>query len=165
MVTSVANAYCSVCVLLKVTNKRRKQLISMATTTIMCMWLPQERQPLSHYTPIQPEWPSNQSQNFMVTSVASAYCSVWVLLKVTNEWHKQSISMATTTIISMWLPQVRTPLSHHPAIYPEWPSCLSWNVEVTSVPSAYSTVSSSLKVTNKWRKPLVSMATTTTMHM
>ena len=113
----------------------------MVTTIIKPSWLPQVCSPLSHQPAIQPKWPSCLSSSFDVTSVTSAYSSDSAAFKVANNRYRYSVSMATTTIMHMWLPQV------------------------TPVARAYVTDSTSLMVTNKWYNHSVLMATTTITYM
>ena len=78
----------------------------MATIAILCRFLLQVRLPLSHHSySYTPKRHSCFSRNFVVTPVASTYCSASVSLKVANKRHKQSISMATTAIMCMGQPQ------------------------------------------------------------
>ena len=69
---------------------------------------------------IHSEWPNCFSWYLVVTSVPSAYCSDLVLVKITDKRYKQLISMATTSAIYVWLPQVHLPLSRHTAIHSKW---------------------------------------------
>ena len=63
-----------------------------------------------------PEWPRYISRHFVLTPVASTFCSASVLLKVDKKPHKQSISMATMSIVHGYV-TTASMLRHHTASY------------------------------------------------